>query len=333
MVVNYKGYQSSIKQLPGGSPQGTLLALLLFLVMINDLGFDSQFKKNVKVANEIHLKYVDDLTYATAVNLAENLVDIPQNLRVHPENYHERTGQIIPFEKNILQRQMHETVEYANRNDMKINYKKTKTMLFNPCRSLDFHPGIDVLGNKIEYVEQFRLLGLIITPDLKWTANTNHLVSKAFKRLWILRRLKNLGANRNSLLDIYTKQIRCITELAVPVWQGSLTLREKAQFERVQRCAAHIILGHEYVSYQNALEVLGLHSLEERRKALCLKFALKAERNAKFKPWFKLNTQIQRTRRKPTKYVPVKSKHERLDKGPIGFLTNILNSHYQSKSI
>ena len=34
MVVKYKGEQSSIKSLPGGGPQGTLFALLLFIVLI-----------------------------------------------------------------------------------------------------------------------------------------------------------------------------------------------------------------------------------------------------------------------------------------------------------
>ena len=42
MVVNYRGCQSSVKQLPGGGPQGTLLELLLFLVLVNDVGFENQ---------------------------------------------------------------------------------------------------------------------------------------------------------------------------------------------------------------------------------------------------------------------------------------------------
>ena len=40
MVVNYKGKQSSIKSLPGGGPQGTLLTLQLFIILIDDLGFE-----------------------------------------------------------------------------------------------------------------------------------------------------------------------------------------------------------------------------------------------------------------------------------------------------
>ena len=38
MVVRYRGATSNSMQMPGGSPQGTLLGLILFLIMINDCG-------------------------------------------------------------------------------------------------------------------------------------------------------------------------------------------------------------------------------------------------------------------------------------------------------
>ena len=75
MTDTYKGKQSSVKFLPEGGPQGTLLGLLLFIVLINDVGFNGQMnntgdlitsKRNLKAANMIHLKYVDDLTLAEA---------------------------------------------------------------------------------------------------------------------------------------------------------------------------------------------------------------------------------------------------------------------------
>ena len=56
--------------------QCTLLALLLFLVLVNDVGFDKQLnnagdiassKAKIKAANELHLKFVDDLTLAETV--------------------------------------------------------------------------------------------------------------------------------------------------------------------------------------------------------------------------------------------------------------------------
>jgi hypothetical protein len=42
MVVRYKGETTDKKSLPGGGPQGTLLGLLLFLILINECGYESQ---------------------------------------------------------------------------------------------------------------------------------------------------------------------------------------------------------------------------------------------------------------------------------------------------
>ena len=78
---------------------------------------------------------------------------------------------------------------------MKINYKKTKVMIFNPCKSIDFMPELSVENNDLEVVDEMRLLGLIIRSDMKWLSNTDNSVMKANKRLWILRsiwELKNL---------------------------------------------------------------------------------------------------------------------------------------------
>jgi hypothetical protein len=81
--VRYKGKQSSSKCLPGGGPQETLNGLLLFLVLINDLGYDNQKNNsgelitrmnNLKV---LHLKFVDNMTLAETINLKENLKFCP----------------------------------------------------------------------------------------------------------------------------------------------------------------------------------------------------------------------------------------------------------------
>ena len=88
--------------------------------------------------------------------------------------------------------------------------------------------------------------------DLKWSENTDYICKKGYSRLWLLRRLKGLGANVSEMVDVYNKQIRSILELAAPVWQAGLTKQESNQIERVQRTAFHIILGENYLYYENA---------------------------------------------------------------------------------
>ena len=141
MVVKYKGKVSGVKSLPGGGPQGTLLGLLLFSVLINDVGFQDQennagdiitSRRNMKVANEIHLKYIDDLTLAEAINLPNNLVSVPDNIRPQPDMFHARTGHVLPLNNSNVYKQLLKTVEYSEANKMRINYKETKVMVFDP---------------------------------------------------------------------------------------------------------------------------------------------------------------------------------------------------------
>ena len=337
MQVFYKGGHSSIKNLPGGGPQGTLLALLLFIVLINDLGFEGQVnnageiatsQRDLREANKIHLKYVDDFSLAEAIKMTDQLESAPD--RQLPDSYHSRTGHYLPLENSEVFKQLQKTESYAVENEMKVNHKKTKLIVFNPCKKMDFMPEMTLNGHELEVVEEIRLLGIILRSDMKWTSNTQNMILKASKRLWILRRLKKLGASQSDLIDVYVKQIRCILELAVPAWQGSLSQAEKFDLERVQKCASHIILGDSYNSYTNALKILELETLESRRYKLALKFALKAEKHAKFRKWFRIKEKGVETRQTRDKYWSVRAKHVRYDKSPISFLTKLLNHFYKT---
>ena len=162
-------------------------------------------------------------------------------------------------------------------------------------------------------------------------SNTAQMVQRANKRLWILRRLKSLGAKPKDLTDVSIKQVRSILELAVPAWQGGLTNEEKKDLERVQKSACYIILGSEYQGYNNALNLLNLETLESRRVKLSLKFALKAEKHQKFNKWFKPSQISYNTRFEHSKYLNVRANHTRFVKSPLSFLTRLLNTYYRAK--
>ena len=50
---------------------------------------------------------------------------------------------------------------------MKINTDKTKLMLFNPSKKIDFCPEFEIERKCLEIVEEAKLLGVVIRSDLK----------------------------------------------------------------------------------------------------------------------------------------------------------------------
>ena len=208
------------------------MGLLLFIVLINDVGVPGQENdvgKNItsckffKAANLLHLKYVDDMTLAESVDMKSKLVPVSVSDRPLPDTFHARTGHVLPEERSAVFKQLEETEKYANINGMKINYQKTKLMLFNNCKNWDFHPIYKSQNEQLELVEEMKILGVILRSDMKWSSNTKYIVNKAYHRLWIIRRLKMHGVEPVDLLDVYQKQVRSVLELGVPAWHPGLT--------------------------------------------------------------------------------------------------------------
>ena len=181
----------------------------------------------------------------------------------------------------------------------------------------------------LDVTEQMRLVGLILTDDLTWQANTDSLVKRAYSKLWLLRRLKQMGAESRVLRLIYFRHIRSILEFGVPAWNGGITMKESLKIERVQKIAVHIIYGKR-MSYRQSCEKYKLENLNVRRERLCLKFAKKALQHDKFRNWFmKENGNVGSNK----SFAETKSRLSRLQKSPIPYLTRLLNSNNGKYSI
>ena len=242
-------------------------------------------------------------------------------------NYHERNEHFLPPEKCEMQMMINELKEYADAHDMVINKGKTKAIMFNQARNYDFQPAISIDGEQLEVVEEIKLLGVVLRSDLRWSSNTDNMCSNAFARLWMLRRLKKLGASDHDLIDVYLKQIRCTVEFAVAAWASNIKQYEITQLERIQKAALAIIYDQRYRNYEHALKLSGLKSLTERRKYICLKFAKKAFKNPKYQHWFCVNPEVTgvKTRSEKPDLKPVQARTDRFANSPIAYLTRLLN--------
>ena len=134
-------------------------------------------KQNFKAANRIHLKYVDDLSIAESIPLKEKVIPAPCDRQL-PDPFRARTGHQLVPEKSEVLKKINDIKEYASKNYMKINVSKTKFMVFNTCKNMDFLPTTVIDGEQINLVEEMKILGVIISSDLKFTKNTTNTLSK-----------------------------------------------------------------------------------------------------------------------------------------------------------
>ena len=121
----------------------------------------------------------------------------------------------------------------------------------------------------VEVVEDTKLLGTIISNDLKWDLNTDQLVKKANARMQLLHKMSSFGSPLNDMKDVYVLFVRSLLEGSSSVWHSSLTQENTEDLERVQKSAVKIMIKHKYKNYNEALNMLEMDTLENRREQLC----------------------------------------------------------------
>ena len=153
--------------------------------------------------------------------------------------------------------------------------------------------------------------------------HVNFMLKKAKKKLWVLRHLKKSGIGRDDLLKAFNTLVRPTLEYAVPTYHPMLNITMKNEIEKVQMRASKIIFGWES-DYQELLDNETIQSLESRRKKITLKFAQKAEKNARFSHWFQKNVP-NRDLRKNLTYVEEFARTNRLRNSPLYYMRRALN--------
>ena len=270
------GIKSELVEITCGVPQGTISGPKLFTILING-------EKTSKVSS---YKFVDDKTLA-----------------------HSYSGDPTSVLQDALDIEIAET----DKDKMVINESKCNIITFN-FSSKNIGPQNLVLNeNRIYPVDKIKLLGVVITADLRWKENTAQLCKKVNKKLYILWKLKQFGVKQDKLVTAWKVLLRPIAEYAAPLWHPGLTASEIKKLESLQRKAVGLILGVSYidnrrlykvkgdnVSYEDALIYLGLTSMAERRETITCNFGLDTFNNERHKDFF----EEKRNNRPNSRYKP-----------------------------
>ena len=324
MIIKWHGIMSSERPLYGGGPQGSTMGILEYLSQSND--------KLQNVQDEDKFSFIDDLSLLELVNLM-NIGMASYNVRQHVPSHIAEHNQVIHPDNLKTQKHLNELSQWTDDNMMKLNPKKCKNLIFNFTNNHQFTTTLRINNHEVETVSEAKLLGQIITDDLKWERNIDEVVKSSNKRLRILHEASKFTGKISDLKMIYTMYIRSKLDSSSVVWHSSLTENQINSLERCQKAAVKVILKNNYRNYEDALKMLDLDSLKERRRKQCLKFAKDCLKHEKMKMLFPLNVQNNetKTRHKET-YKVNKAYTERYRQSAVPYMQRLLNEDERIKN-
>ena len=180
----------------------------------------------------LRFKYFDEASVLEIVNLRSIGIashnskhQVPSNIATH--------NQFVPAQYLMYQEHLEKVHKWSQNQKMDLNVEKSKVMMFNFTKNYQF---------TVEVVDQTKLLGTIITNDLKSHNNIGSLVKRANARIRILHKISEFSAPVEDMVTIYISYVRSIIEQSCTIWHYRLTAEDSADLERVQNSVLRIIL-------------------------------------------------------------------------------------------
>ena len=202
-------------------------------------------------------------------------------------------------------------------------------MLFNRARKHDFTPKFSLIpGQELEVVENLKLVGYQLRSDMRTISNTEYIVKRAWQRMWVVRRLKALGAGEQELLKVLRAQVLSVLQFATPAWSTLLTGQESNRIESVLRTGLYLVYGERFQSFSWALRKAKMFSMKEQRKRMFEKFTRDSINSKKFKNWFVRTEENsgQVTRRQKPSFKPIPGRTQGFLRSAIPQMVKLANS-------
>ncbi|XP_023190232.1 uncharacterized protein LOC111608691 [Xiphophorus maculatus] len=239
--VKVGGVLSSRHQIENGTPQGSIISPMLFIIMIND------------IFNNI------DKSFGVSLFADDGLIW--------------KRGRNIEFVNRKLQEALHSVEAWALEWGFRISISKSKVVVFTN-RKLNIITSLKLYENVIERIDQIKYLGFWFDKKLTWKTHVNKIVEKSKKILNIMRCLrgKEWGADRKALKTIYIGLIRSVFDYGCILYNSASNSLLKT-IDRIQYQALRLCCGAMKSTPISALQVeMGEMPLELRRKQLAITY-------------------------------------------------------------
>ena len=224
------GEMSEEQEVKSGVPQGTVLAAILFLIMIGDI--------DEEIINCIVSCFADDTRNSKKIRQEKD--------------------------KKAMQEDLNKIYEWAERNVMKFNESKFEQMTWGKIEGIEVEAYKTASGKEIGIKEKVKDLGVITSADLKFREHINDVVTSCkIKQGNILRNFST--RKREPMMKLFKSHMRSKAEYCCIVWSPS-NKNDISRIERIQKGYTKRIEGMEGKNYQQRLKCLNLYSMERRRE-------------------------------------------------------------------
>lgn len=174
---------SASHKIPSSVPQGSVIGPILWCIYCADLQITT---KNVEC-----IKFADDTNFI--LKFSKKDTDIEDKIK----------------------QVMNQVQDWCRKNMVTLNTNKTKIM--NITFSNSHWIPSTVLAQEFCFVNQIKLLGVIITSDLKWNTHIENVTRRCSQRLYCLRVLKSV-LTRKELIEVFNSYIRPLYEYCCPLF-------------------------------------------------------------------------------------------------------------------
>ena len=162
----------------------------------------------------------------------------------------------------------------------KFSISKTKAMIFSQSKTEE-HISLKINNQNIEYVNQFKFLGLIFDNKFTWNEHINYVQECCNKRINLLKFVSGTkwGANRSCLYKLYTALILSKIDYACEFYY-STSQRNRHKLDCIQHKCLRLCTGAFRSTPINILLITNKEKpLEIRRQELQTKFLYRIYKN------------------------------------------------------
>ena len=239
-----KGVMSEGYPVEYGSPEGSCLGPLLFLVFCNDL------YRTLEICSCI--LFADDTTlYKTHADSKFLEWSVNEDLKL--------------------------LSDWFKANKLTLNLSKTMFMYFPHSRKCPDIRSIHCDGTKIPKVSTTKFLGVWIDDSLNWKHHTNMLIIKLQKNIWLLKQSSNF-LDVPTLKTLYYTQIFSNISYCMGVRGNHISTDQLNKIQKIQNKCVSIICKRTHVNEIN-YKNLQLLKIKEIIKLENLKIAYKLNKN------------------------------------------------------